>query len=137
MPFTLPQFNCLFNAWRFDPVTFLWSKVSDHDVCQWYVNPRQQDFFALPLGDEEIMLHHLRVPKGTDIREGDLVEVEPGSEWFYSLVETERMHLNFPNEYFVGFANIVDAESTPFLIATENGFLLETEGGSHMYTEIY
>jgi hypothetical protein len=137
MAFTLPQFNCLFHSWRLDGATLVWSRIITNGPCQWYVYSRTQDW-ADPLGGgEEIMLHHLRVPKGTDIDEGDLVEVEPGSFWFYQLVETDRVHLNFPNEYFVGFANNLDEENTPFFVDDENGVELLTETGFRIYTEVY
>jgi len=137
MPFTLPQFNCLFDAWRFDGFTLTWSKISFSDVCQWYVNPRIQAIAWPQFNSEEIIFHYLRVPMGTDIREGDIVEVESGELWFYQVIETERVHKNFPNEYLVGFCNNLDAENTPFVLATEDEIQLQTEGGSLIFTELY
>ena len=137
MTFTLPIFNCIFNSWRLDPTGSSWFRVITGGACQWYVNSRMLAIDFSVSGLEEIILHFLRTPKGTDIAEGDLVEVEPGSGWFYALVETERVHLNFPNEYLVGFANIVDDVDTPFVISTEDGIQLQTETLTPLYTELY
>jgi hypothetical protein len=137
MPFTLPHFNCTFSSWRLDGATSVWARVVIGGACQWYTNPRIV-MLAIPLGgSEEIILHFLRVPIGTDIAEGDLVEVEVGEQWFYQLVETERVHKNFPNEYAVGYATNMDAENTPFFIDTELGVALDTETGDKISTELY
>lgn len=137
MAFTLPQFNCLFNSWRLDPTGTFWSRIQTNHPCQWYVNPRILAIDFAVSSSEEVILHFLRVPIGTDIDEGDLVEVEPGSERFYELLETERVHLNFPNEYAVGYANNVDAVNTPFVISTEDGIQLQTETVLPLFTELY
>jgi len=139
MPFTLPQFNCLFNGWRLNPATGVWDRVVSSEACQHYVNSREQPWAYIIGATEEIMLHHLRTPMGTDIAEGDIVEVEPGEEWFYQLIETERVHKNFPNEYLVGYSNILDWEDTPFFIATELVEKIQTENGPpySIYTEYY
>lgn len=139
MPFTptLPVFNCLFNSWRFDPVTFVWSRNLTEAPCQWYVNPKVLAISFPDVGDEEIILHFLRCPKGTDILEGDIVEVQSGEFIFYELIENERVHLNFPNEYAVGFANVLDFESTPFPLMDEDGLFILTESGDVILTEAY
>jgi len=137
MPFTLPHFNCGFSSWRLDPTGNFWSKILTGAPCQWYVNSRISAIAWPDAADEEIILHHLRVPIGTDIEEGDIVEVEPGEVWFYQLIETERVHKNFPNEYLVGFANNLDAENTPFFVDTEYGVFLLTETGTPISTELY
>jgi hypothetical protein len=138
MPFTLPQFNCTFDSYRLDTVTLLWHRVLTGTPCQWYVNPRFQVMTEPPDGgSEEFILHFLRVPMGTDIAESDIVNVEPGEDFWYQLIETERVHKNFPNEYWVGFASNIDQVSLPFgVIYDEDGIQLQTETLVPITTEI-
>jgi hypothetical protein len=118
----------LFDCYRLDPTGTTWSKVIAAGACQWYVNSRIVVITYAPFASEEVILHFLRVPLGTDIQEGDIVNVQPGDDFWYQLVETERVHLNFPNEYGVGFATNVDAVSLPFgVIYTEDGIQIQTE----------
>lgn len=114
MPFTLPQFNCLYTSWRLDLATGHWNKVNIASMCQWYVNPRVVFILEITGALENNPVHFLRVPKGTDLEEGDIIEVAPGDHFNYEIIETERVHLNFPNEYWLGFAVNVDEDDLPF-----------------------
>lgn len=135
--FTLPNFNCTCNSYRLDPTGTVWSKILINQACQWYVNSRVTSTTLVAITTEEMILHFLRVPKGTDIAEGDLVQVNPGEDFNYQMVETERVHLNFPNEYAVAFCNNMDKEFLPYgPIETELQEDILTEGGSEILTEL-
>ena len=115
MPFTLPQFNCTFTLYRFGGPFPSWEKLGDLLPCQWYVNPRFV-VYSTPAfgGEEEILLGYLRVPKTQTLEEGDIVRVDPGADFAYEILEVERVHLNFPNEYRVGYTNNLDVFTLPF-----------------------
>ena len=67
--------------------------------CQLYFNSRPLEALEeVPIVDWKLIIMG-RYPKGSDVRPGDLVEIDAGSQWFYGVIFTERTHLDFPNEY--------------------------------------
>lgn len=106
--YTIPNFNVNANIWRAgggppDPpdVTtlaqlYIYSRVAVD------VNPADPTTYEPAVS--------LRVPKGTDLRKTDVIEVEAGSGFMYTCRWTERVHLGFPNEYFEG---LLQQDATP------------------------
>jgi len=140
MSFTLPIFNCLFNSWRSPDIGVTWTRINTGAQCQLYVNSRVTSSTGQTIDGEETIIHFLRVPKGTDLAEGDVVECEPDEGFCYFVIETERVHKNFVNEYLVGFVNNLDLEFTPLFVMTEGAFEPEplfAEDGSYIQTEWY
>lgn len=136
MSFTLPIFNCLYDLWR-PPNAPPAAADFTNQPCQFYFTPKGQ--FDIVKGDDDTYRPpiYLRVPKGTDIQVDDVVEVEPGSGLFYTVRWVERVHLNFPNEYFVAIIDQgVPAPPGGDAIILEIGdFILQEDGTSHILVE--
>lgn len=101
--------------------------------CQLYV--ASKGILDITPGDDTQWVPpiYLRVPIGTNLLHNDVIECPPGSGWIYRVRWTERVHLAFPNEYFVG---ILEQTSTPIspgfggfmLLESGDTFLVEVGG---------
>lgn len=132
MPFTVPNFNLSCNQWR--PPNVPPDPPTDFLACQLYLNSRVA-VNILP-GDftRYVPVLYLRVPFGTDLQVNDVIEVEAGSAWFYTVRWVERVHLGFPNEYFVG----VLEQRTPVVLGElllEDGTPIFLEDGTPILLE--
>jgi len=100
LPFTLPTFNTTCDIWHSG--TPLTDPPDLSPDCQLYLNTRGLLDITPTVDTEWEPPVWLRVPIGTDLRRNDTVECPPGSGWVYHVRWTERVHLGFANEYFVG-----------------------------------
>lgn len=123
--YTLPVFNLVFDLWRLPNAPpappdsspdgqFYFTPKGQYDVT-----PGTPAAFAPPI--------YLRVPLGTDIQPGDVVEVPQLSGWLYDVRFTDRVHLGFPNEYFLAILEqqVVGPPPPP---PPSGGVLMETTG---------
>ena len=139
MPFTLPDFNCVLDSWRETAAPFVFVRVLVGQPSQLYVNSRVTWFlYPSATADDNTPFSYVRVPKGVDVREGDVLELESGTNHWYFVWETERVHLNFPNEYYVAYCVQIDPEDAPAgpLLTELNEHIL-TETGLDIVTENY
>jgi hypothetical protein len=136
MALFLPNFNALYDLWR-PPNAPPAAADQTNKPCQLYLTSRN----LLDIEPDEFTFWQppvwLRVPKGTDIRPHDIVEVEPGEGWFYEVRWTDRMHKNFPNEYFVAILcqTAIPSPPNPFHLLMESGDSLLLEDGSFILLE--
>jgi len=134
MAFTLPQFNCVCNTYRqtgAGPITYVPHLVAQ--ACQLYLNPRL--FMSEGLAAEDVG-QMVRFPKGTDVIIGDWIELEPDEGWWYEVFAVERMHKNFPNEYFMAATFQLSAGGgVGGGLVTEAGDQIITEGSDNIVTE--
>ena len=135
MAFTLPQFINLANVWHPPnvppslPDYSVMSQLYIHSRADLDVDPSQVNVFYPPIW--------LRVPKGTDLRVGDVCEVAAGSGFFYTAIWCERVHLGFSNEYFAAILiQGIGAPPPPSgFIALETGDLILQESGDRILVE--
>lgn len=128
MAFVLPTFNVFCSVWR--PPNAPPALEDFTYACQLYFTSKGQ--FDVEPGDNT---HYnppvyLRVPKGTDLQPDDIVECEPASGWLYTVRWTDRVHLGFPNEYFVGIMEQQGPGPTP-----GSGDILLESGGDFVLME--
>jgi hypothetical protein len=121
--FTVPSFNVLCRTLRFSVPLGAWLPNLVNQPCQLYVNPRIGWAELAATGQPA---QFVRVPKGTDIVPGDRIEIIPGSNWWYETFNTERVHLGFPNEYFVAYVTQIafGGGSSGRLLMEDGSFLL-------------
>lgn len=128
MAYTLPVFNLECNLWR-PPTPTTDPPDAVHD-CQLYIPSR--GMLDITPGDDDLWVPpvYVRFPKGTDVQQDDVLEVDDGDGWFYRVRWTERMHRGFSNEYFVALVEqVVVGPPTPgdaLLLETGDFALLET-----------
>lgn len=131
-PFTLPDFNVTANIWRATTPT-----SDPPDVvspAQLYLTSRVYVAESLMSPGDSVPTVQLRVPKGTDVQVTDVVEIDAGDGHFYTVIWTERMHLGFANEYFIGLMEqgaVAPADG----ILLETGDFILTETGFHVLLE--
>jgi len=101
MAFTLPKFVNTYNLWR-PPAAPPDAPDFTAQECQFYFTPKGNYAFVAEDTTATFPPIYLRVPKGTDLQAGDIVEVNDGQAFFYTVRWVERVHLDFPNEYLVG-----------------------------------
>jgi len=134
LPYVLPNFNVTANIWRAS------SSTSDPpDVvsdAQLYLTSRVWVASSILAPGDAVPTVVLRVPKGTDLQAGDTIECDAGDGHFYSCIWTERMHLGFANEYFIGLLEQFGTPPPPpGSIITETGDAVITETGDLMVIE--
>lgn len=111
MAYTLPNFNLVIDQFR-PPAAFPGVPTSSY-AGQFYVNSRVPEW-AIYLTDYLWRsLSILRVPAGTDVVIGDVVEIGSGSGRFYVVCGVEPTHLGFANEYLSAYVQPVVAALLP------------------------
>jgi hypothetical protein len=129
--YTLPVFNVPCDVWSVtqDPLTDV-PRIAALP-CQLYVNPRAVNTFVPELVFDQIFAVVVRFPKGSDVREYDYLRIPVGSIYYYEVLEVERMHLGFTNEYFIAYANQLETDN-PFplsFVLMEDEFYVLLEDG--------
>lgn len=127
MAYTLPVFNLTCNLWR--PPSVTTDPPDDTFDCQLYIPSR--GMLDITPGDDDLWQPpiYVRAPKGTDIRQDDILEVDDGDGWYYRVRWIERMHRGFSNEYFVALVE----QSTTAPPVSSDSLLLES--GDHILLE--
>lgn len=135
-PYVLPTFNIFANVWRgtdplTDPPDFVFA-------AQLYFNSRGLFDITPTVLAEWVPPLYLRVPLGSDLQVGDIVEAAVGDGWYYAVRWVDRVHRGFPNEYFVGVleqTTVSPPPPVPSALLTEDGDELDTEAGDTIITE--
>jgi hypothetical protein len=124
--FTLPSFNTSAAIWRTPnappalPSFTYPAQLYFTSRGQFGLTPTDNTVYAPPV--------YLRVPKGSDVEVGDVVECPPFSGWFYVVRFIERTHLNFPNEYL---SAVLEQQSTGlFPSGAWTGPTINSNGGT-------
>jgi len=130
LPYRLPTFNTSCDVWHTGTPTTDPPDMSPD--CQLYFNSRT-NVDVDPTDDNAFNpIIWLRVPRLTDLRVDDTVECPPGSGWTYRVRWTDRVHLGFANEYFVGaLEQLSTSPPTPgsgFILMEDSGYVLLESG---------
>jgi len=138
MAFTPPVFNCLADLWRSPDVPGITAPTREDQDCQLYFTPKGQFDVFPSVNDEYNPPVYIRWPKDYDVQVDDIVEIDPGDNWYYKVRWVDRVHKNFPNEYKVAIAQQYPAPGPPpagdaLLLETGDFLLLET--GFHILEE--
>jgi len=138
MAFLPPDFNCLADLWRAPEVLGITPPTIEDIQCQLYFTPKGQ--FGIRPADyaEYNPPVYVRFAKGTNILVDDVLEIDPGDNLYYRVRWTERVHKNFPNEYFVAICEQLAGPSPPpagDAILLETGDFILTETLFHILEE--
>jgi len=134
LPYRLPDFNVTANIWRAaTPITDPPDVTCD---AQLYLTSKVYVAASLVTPGDAVPTVQLRVPLGTDLQVSDTVECDAGDGHFYTCVWTERMHLGFANEYFIGLLEQgIASPPGADAILLETGDYILTETGGHILLE--
>ena len=102
MPFTLPNFNLLYDHWPAGTTPDTDPPDSTDNPCQVYVHSRA-DIDQTPGDNTAWQLPiYLRIPLRTvAMGVGDIVQVSYLPFDYYLVRWVQNIHMNFPNEYIV------------------------------------
>jgi len=136
MPIRLPVFNLVCDIWR-PPAGPGDTPTIANQPCQLYIYSRNSTPIDPADNDKYQPTIQLRVPIGTDLQVGDIVEAASGDGWIYEVRFTDRMHRGFANEYFMGILEQQSSAPPPSgsHILAEDSDIISAEDGDELIIE--